>query len=200
MPSDSRRAGFTLIEVLAAVLIVSLVFGLLLESVTRNLHDLSRARNEARAAQLAEDRLRDLKVELESGEKLEDGVKEGAFEDPDADMRWQITVTPQTLALPADYKGELPPSPLFSASNEPPRATAPGQEPPLRLVQVRVFPEGVEPESVDPFVVLLASPPDASRLQGAQPGQPGAGANPTGTGASGAAPAPGMGGESGRAQ
>jgi prepilin-type N-terminal cleavage/methylation domain-containing protein len=180
--SDSRRDGFTLIEVLAAVLIVSLVFGLLLEAVTRNLRDLSRARTEARAAQLAEDRLRDLKIELEGGEKLEDGVQDGVFEDPDSDMHWQITVSPQTLALPADYKGELPPSPLFAVPNEPPPATAPGQQAPLRLVQVRVFPEGVDPESVDPFVVLLASPLDPARLQQLQ--QQGADPNVAATSAS----------------
>jgi prepilin-type N-terminal cleavage/methylation domain-containing protein len=165
LPSDSRSDGFTLIEVLAAVLIVCLVFGLLLESVTRNLHDLSRARAEARAAQLAEDRLTALGGELATGEKLEDGVKQGVFEEPDADMHWQISVTPQTLALPADYKGELPPSPLFAVSNEPTRAATPGQEPPLRLVQVRVFAEGVDPESVEPFVVLVTRPPDPARLQ-----------------------------------
>jgi prepilin-type N-terminal cleavage/methylation domain-containing protein len=157
--------GFTLIEVLIAVLIVSLVFGLLLESVTRNLADQSRARAGARASQLAADRVRDLKIELEGGEKLEDGVKDGAFEEPDQDMRWQISVAPQTLPLPPDYKGEISPSPLFSASNEPPRATKPGEEAPLRLVQVRVYPVGEEPESVDPFVVLLTAPPDPARLQ-----------------------------------
>ena len=65
--------GFTLIEVLAAVLIVSLVFGLLLESVTRNLADLGRSRLEARAADLAEQRARDLVTELAAGAALECG-------------------------------------------------------------------------------------------------------------------------------
>lgn len=173
MPSDSRRAGFTLIEVLAAVLIVSLVFGLLLESVTRNLADLGRARAESRRALLAADRVRELKAELESGEKLEDGVKDGVFDEPDQDMKWQISVTPQTLALPADYAGELPPSPLFAKSNEPPRPGNPGEEPALRLVQVRVYAPDEDPEGVDPFVVLLAAPPDPARL--AQARQPAAG-------------------------
>lgn len=165
MRSDSQPAGFTLIEVLIAVLIVSLVFGLLLESVTHNLSDLSRARAGARASQLAADRVRDLKIQLESNDKLEDGVKEGSFEEPDDDMRWQMSVTPQTLPLPADYKGELPPSPLFEAANEPRRARKPGEEAPLRLVQVRVYPAGEDPESVDPFVVLLTAPPDPAQMQ-----------------------------------
>ncbi len=180
MRSDSRRAGFTLIEVLIAVLIVSLVFGLLLESVTRNLADLSRARAGARASQLAADRVRDLRLELGGGEKLEDGVEEGAFGEPDQDMRWQIRVAPQTLVLPPGYKGEISPSPLFSASNEPPRAMKPGEEAPLRLVQVRVYAQGDDPESVDPFVVLLTAPPDPERLLQLQQ-QPGAAAGAAGT-------------------
>jgi len=157
--------AFTLIEVLIAVLIVSLVFGLLLESVTQNLKDLGRSRADSRAAQLGVDRMRELKLALEAGEKLEDGVQEGVFAEPDEDMKWQITVTPQTLPLPADYPGELPPSPLFAKANEPPAAPQAGLEPPLRLVQVRVWTGDEDPESVEPLVVLLAAPPDPTKLQ-----------------------------------
>ncbi|MFI5316943.1 MAG: prepilin-type N-terminal cleavage/methylation domain-containing protein [Myxococcota bacterium] len=164
----SKQLGFTLIEVLAAVLIVSLVFGLLLESVTRNLKDLSRARAETRSAELAEDKIAELRAELETGEKLDDGVTEGVFNSPDDDMHWQVGVVPQKLALPADYKGEVPPSPLFSAANEPPQKLAPGQEPPLRLIEVRVFAKDVDPASVDPFVILLTTPPDPARMQQVQ--------------------------------
>jgi prepilin-type N-terminal cleavage/methylation domain-containing protein len=162
---SSEHAGFTLIEVLIAVLIVSLVFGVLLESVTRNLSDLSRARAGARAAQLAADRVRQLKAELEAGEKLEDGVKEGVFDEPDQDMRWQISVAPQTLPLPPDYKGAVSPSPLFSAANELPKAAKPGEDAPLRLVQVRAYALGEDPESVDPFVVLLTMQRDEATMQ-----------------------------------
>ncbi|HTO09763.1 MAG TPA: prepilin-type N-terminal cleavage/methylation domain-containing protein [Myxococcota bacterium] len=175
MRSDiARESGFTLLEVLAAILIVSLVFGILLESVTRNLADLSRARAEARAAQAAENRMRDLRAELEMGDALKDGIQEGVFEEPDSDLHWQISVVPQSLTLPADYKGELAPSPLFQPLHE--RAPAPaasGQEPPLRVVQVRVYTAEQDPESVDPYVFLVASPPDPSKLQGLpqQPGQ-----------------------------
>jgi prepilin-type N-terminal cleavage/methylation domain-containing protein len=167
VPTRPSDTGFTLIEVLIAVLIVSLVFGLLLESVTRNLSDISRARAGARSAQLAADRVRQMKLSIETGEKLEDGVKDGVFEEPDEDMHWEMRVTPQTLPLPADYKGELPPSPLFAAPNEPrPRAdTETGAEPPLRLVEVRVFSADEDPNSVDPFVVLLTAPPDPGQLQ-----------------------------------
>src|SRR5262245_16691477 len=110
--------GFTLIEVLAAVLIVCLVFGLLLQSVTHNLADLSRARQEARAAQVAQDYLRDIEATLEAGDKVEDGVREEACGDPDKDLVCQTIVAEQKLPLPPDYPGELSPSPLFRAANE----------------------------------------------------------------------------------
>jgi prepilin-type N-terminal cleavage/methylation domain-containing protein len=191
--------GFTLIEVLAAVLIVSLVFGLLLESVTRNLADLGRVRAEARAAQLAEDRLRDMRIEIEAGTRIEDGVTQGTFDDPDQDMHWQIAVTPQTLALPAGYRGEMPPSPLFYAQNGPPRVPAPAPLPgpaashepgdtgpaePLRLVEIRVFPQGTDPQAVEPFVFLITGPPDTTQLpQPGTPGAPGQQTDPNGLGA-----------------
>jgi prepilin-type N-terminal cleavage/methylation domain-containing protein len=188
MSRDSRKRGgtpgFTLIEVLAAILIVSLVFGLLLEAVTRNLRDLSRARAEARAAQLAENRLRDLRADLDVGTKVDDGIKEGVFDAPDDDLHWRITIVPQKLLLPADYRGEMSPSPVFQdpagAHMPAPAPTAPpvpGQdpnEPPLRLVQVRVFTENQDPDGVEPFVVLLTTPAQAAAGQTTgQPGKPG---------------------------
>jgi len=163
--------GFTLIEVLAAVLIVSLVFGVLIESVTHNLHDLHRARQQARASRLAEEQMRGFLESVAAGEKLEDGVKEGTCQEPDEDLHWQISVSPQTLALPADYPGELSPSPLFAAPNEAPRPKTPGAEP-LRLIEVRVYPEDVDPQSVAPFVVLATTPTDPARVQQQQQTQP----------------------------
>jgi prepilin-type N-terminal cleavage/methylation domain-containing protein len=174
LPRSRSEAGFTLIEVLAAVLIVCLVFGLLLETVTRNLRDLSRARQEARAAQVAEDRVRELSVLISSGEKIEDGVREEPCSAENADdLICQTIVAEEKLALPADYPGELSPSPLFRRANEPPRNPAPGagQEPPLRLVQVRAYPPETDPNTVEPFVVLLVAPLDSAAQQQLQQGQ-----------------------------
>ena len=147
------------------MLIVSLVFGLLLESVTRNLADLGRARLEARAALLSEERARDIQQEIAAGTPLENGNSEGAYESPDDDLRWQITVSEQTLTLPDDYPLKTSPSPLFAAPGATPKAPMAGKVPPLRLVEVRVFPAEVAPETVDPFVLLVTSPPDPARLQ-----------------------------------
>lgn len=147
------------------MLIVSLVFGLLLESVTQNLADLGRARLEARATQLAEERVREVAQEIEAGTPLEDGVQEGTYDAPDDDLRWHITVSAQTLALPDDYPGKESPSPLFTAAGATPPVPVAGQVPPLRLVEVRVFPLEVEPETVEPFVLLVTAPPDPARLQ-----------------------------------
>lgn len=149
------------------MLIVSLVFGLLLESVTHNLADLGRARLEARGNELAEQRLRDLEIEVATGVPIELGVSEGAYEAPDDDLRWHITVSAQTLDLPADYPSKVSPSGLFTLAGANRAAAAPlaaGEVPPLRLVEIRVFPADVEPEDVDPFVYLVTAPPDPSRL------------------------------------
>jgi prepilin-type N-terminal cleavage/methylation domain-containing protein len=175
--TESNGHGFTLIEVLAALLIVSLVFGLLLESVTHNLADLSRARAEARGAQLAENKMRDLRADLEVGQEIKDGITEGVFDAPDNDLHWQIAIMPQSLVLPPDYKGELPPSPLFKVTGGPQPATASSDKDkePLRMVEVRVFGENTDPNTVEPFVILLTSKPDDSQLQQLQQGQNGQG-------------------------
>jgi prepilin-type N-terminal cleavage/methylation domain-containing protein len=158
--------GFTLIEVLAAVLIVSLVFGLLLESVTRNLAELGRARLEARAAALAETRVTELQLELGAGTALEDGEKDGTYEPPDDDLRWTVRVSALTLPLPADYPGEKSPSPIFALPGKAAPPLPRGQTPPLRMVEVRVFPaDEADPNSVEPTVLLVTSPPDPARLQ-----------------------------------
>ena len=152
---------------LAALLIVSLVFGLLLESVTTNLSNIGRARLEARAMQLAEERARDLEYEIANGAVVEDGTSEGAYEEPDDDLRWQISVSAQTLDLPADYPGKESPSPLFAVAGSREAARPPGPDdppPPLRLVEVRVYDADADPNDVDPFVLLVTSPPDPARL------------------------------------
>jgi hypothetical protein len=149
-------------------LIVSLVFGLLLESVTTNLADIGRARLEARAAQLAEQRVRELESEIASGAEVELGVSEGGYEAPDEDLHWEITVSEHTLDLPEDYPGEESPSPLFArpgAALSPAAQAVPGQAPPLRLVEVRVFEASAFAESADPFVLLVTAPPDPARLE-----------------------------------
>ena len=144
--SDGRgEHGFTLIEVLAAVLIVCLVFGLLLESVTHNLRDLSRAREEARAAEIAEDQTDELEVVLASGEKLEDGVREEHCSGEGVgEMICQTIVRPRS-SRSADYPGEASPSPLFTAANEPPRAPQPGQPHSRRSAWCRCAPIRLRP-------------------------------------------------------
>ncbi len=167
MPRARERAeGFTLIEVLAALLIVSLVFGLLLESGPTNLANIGRARLEARSMELAEQRARELEIQIASGELIEDGETEGVYEEPDEDLRWHTSVSARTLDQPADYPKEEPPSPLFAlAGSPPPPPAVPGEPPaPLRLVEVRVYGIDADPDSVDPFVLLATAPPDAGRL------------------------------------
>ena len=146
---------------------MSLVFGLLLESVTTNLSDIGRARLEAHATELAEQRARELEIEIADGKPFEIGVTEGAYEEPDDELRWHITVSEHTLDLPADYPGKEPPSALFARPGAAPAPVAAGETPPLLVVEVRVLPLDAAPESADPFVLLVtaADPARAQRLQ-----------------------------------
>ncbi len=151
------------------------MFGLLLESVTRNLSDIGRARFEARSLQFAELRAREIELELASGAVVEDGVSEGAFDPPDEDLQWHIAVSPHTLQLPDDYPGEKAPSPLFALPGAQPASGTAGADvpPPLRLVEIRVFAVDDDPNDAEPFVLLVTAPPDAALLEQIQPSSQG---------------------------
>lgn len=103
--SDARRhrprgaaAGFTLIEVLIAFVILALALGALLPGFSAGLRGLDAADDYATAALLAESRLAAVGREA----PLEEGTTSGAFDDR---FRWRLDVT----ALPeADPEGVLP--------------------------------------------------------------------------------------------
>ena len=125
-PSERGERGFTLIEVLAAVLIVCLVFGVLLESVTRNLRDLSRAREDAHAAQVAEDRVRELAARnrrrrQDRGRRERGALLRGAH-DQDLATCFRRSSRPRSWCSRPTIPGELSPSPLFTAARTSRRA------------------------------------------------------------------------------
>jgi prepilin-type N-terminal cleavage/methylation domain-containing protein len=145
-----RRDGFTLLEVLIAVFVLGSVLGSLLTMVGGNLARLSDARRELLEARLAEQRIREIEAEIQSGQEVRDGVDEGRFEAPNDDLAWQVVVEPYRIPLPIGYNA-APASPLFEMGDG---DAADG----LRRVEVRVFAAERDPESARPFVILVLEP------------------------------------------
>ncbi|MCP5068698.1 MAG: type II secretion system protein [bacterium] len=152
MRAAGEKHGFTLIEVLMAVLVVALVYGFLLEFVTDNLAALHRARSETEIARLSEQKLREVEARVLSGEELAES-EDGAFEEPFQDYLFRVDLTPYQIPLPASFTGQIAPSKLFvgTGPQDPSR-------PALLRIEVRVYLEDEDPEGVIPFVTLAPLP------------------------------------------
>ena len=84
-----KRAGFTLVEVLAAMLLVGIVLPAVMKGITLSQAAGSDARRRTEAAGLAEGKL----AELISTDAWQDGDSSGAF--PDApEYRWEFVAGP----------------------------------------------------------------------------------------------------------
>jgi hypothetical protein len=139
-----------LLEVMIAVFVLATVVGGLVSMVQANLQRLAEVRREIAAAELARERALAIFQRGLAGELPEPGTQEGRFPEPDDDLLWEQVVEPVALPLPPDSNTSPAPSVLF----ERPGSTARGL-PSLYRVAVRAFPEEVDPESVDPFVVFV---------------------------------------------
>lgn len=88
-PAPSRQSrscsGFTLIEAIAAFVLLALFLGVLMSSLSVSMRNTVRAEQESLAAQWAQSKL-DL---VGIGEKLETGDTRGEFDD---DFRWEMVV------------------------------------------------------------------------------------------------------------
>ncbi len=144
-------AGFTLLEVLIAVFVLGTVLGSLVTLVAGNLARLSDARGELLEMRLAEQRIRELEEEFQSGQELTDGFDSGRFEEPNDGIAWQVLIEPYRLPLPPGYEDVGAASPLFETAE-------PAAEVVLRRVEVRVFRVGNEPEAAKPVVILVPEP------------------------------------------
>ena len=144
------EVGFTLLEVMIAVFVLATVVGGLVSMVQANLQRLAEVRREIAAAGLARERTLEIFQKGVAGELPELGTREGRFPEPDDDLLWEQVVEPVALPLPLDSIASPAPSVLF----ERPGSSALGV-PGLYRVSVRAFPEEVDPESVDPFVVFV---------------------------------------------
>jgi len=156
----ARRAGFTLLEVMVAVFVFAIVMGPLITMVQQNLARLGRSRMQTEAARLAEERLRDLELEIEIDGLPELGTEEGTFDPPNDMLRWVLSVEPFAIELPEEYREHANSSSVF-ANQE---LSSGASEPTLYRVIFRVFREDEETELIDPFVTLLVEPFDPNGL------------------------------------
>lgn len=170
--SSERRAGFTLLEVLIAVFLVTTVLSVLVGLVTDNLRALADARQELEVSQLAEARIRELYSAAVGGEPPEIGSSSGFFDAPHEDMRWELEVEPYALPLPEDLEPEervrieelssvFAPVTAASAAAQSYGAQG-GLETSVRRVTLRVYREDTEPQEADAFALFTVDPPDLS--------------------------------------
>jgi len=162
-----RQAGFTLVEVLLAAFIASLVFGVLLSWMAQNLRAVGHAREQQRALLLGEQKARDFDLELRQSGLVEPGVESGEFAEPDADLGWEITVEAWQFPLPADFDLDLAPSPLFEPTSRQPK----DPKPPLHRVAVRVFKlDDPDTDLIQPFLLFGVVPGESPAADQAPPG------------------------------
>ncbi len=92
-----RARGFSLLEVIAAVMLLAIVFAALMQVAGGSLNQTARASSRSQAALWAQSKMET----LGRLEPLQGGHSEGRF---DATYRWQLEVTPWD-AVPADDPG-----------------------------------------------------------------------------------------------
>ncbi|MFB1011067.1 MAG: type II secretion system protein [Thiopseudomonas sp.] len=85
-----QQQGFTILEVLVAFVLASLLLGVILSGFSTGLGSVVRADNQSRAALVAQSRLAELSV-LKT---LEETELEGVAEGTDSAFRWKIRVAP----------------------------------------------------------------------------------------------------------
>lgn len=134
--ADPRAAGFTLFEVMAAVLVLGMLYAVLANAAMQGLHSEGETRRRFQASLLADQALAALETQLTLGVIPDSGTQEEA-EDP-----YLVSVTvqpfdPSVLIPPDSLEGEA------RASHETPAETllvepSSGNEGRLRRIDVRV--------------------------------------------------------------
>ena len=146
--------GFTLLEVVVACFVFCTVMAVLIQLVSQNLRRTADARDELRAARLAEGKLREVLFAAEKGELPDPGTNQGNFEGDDEDMAFEVAVETYGVPLPQGApKQVLQGSGVFVG----------GGKSALRRVVLKVYPaSGGDPEQAAPFVAFVAEPNPAA--------------------------------------
>lgn len=100
---DRPDGGFTLLEILVAFIVLSLVGGALLQLFHGGLRNVALSSEYSQAALLARSKM----AELDARNSVEPGESEGEF---DETFRWRLTTSPYT-----DPDGSLPPKADYQA-------------------------------------------------------------------------------------
>ena len=99
----SRQAGFTLIEILVSLVVLSLALGLLVRIFSSGLGNARLAEETAFATALAESRL----AEVGLAQPLAPGLREG---EEQARFRWRVEVSPYDVAEAEDPDADSAPN------------------------------------------------------------------------------------------
>jgi prepilin-type N-terminal cleavage/methylation domain-containing protein len=120
--------GFTLIEVLAAVAVLGLLYTVLAEGAMQALRAEGVSKRRLEASLLADSRLAEVELELEGNSV----PAVGATESEEDDFRVVVTVEPFDLMLPGLGAEDEKPGPLLGDLTQ-------DRSSPLRKIEVRVF-------------------------------------------------------------
>jgi type II secretion system protein I len=104
MSTTGNRSGFTLIEVLVAVTILSIGVVAIMQAFSVSLDALRRSHDVVRASDVMREQLAEAEMTAILGQKL-DPVYQGRETAPEGGMVWQTTVVPVPDASVSDLPG-----------------------------------------------------------------------------------------------
>jgi len=160
-PNDDPRAaerGFTLIELLVAFLVFVLAISALVEPTSQTLRFMARTRTDLDAIQLAELKMSQILSAAAGGTLPEFGSEQGTLgsdEGGSGGYAFVVEVTPFPVPVPRGTPPDrIAGLGLFAAGG---RGSG-GPEPAVRRVELRVFPEGQQPEGALALVAFVTEP------------------------------------------
>lgn len=95
-PTKSQRSGFTLLEIMIALAIVSIAMVSLLSLANRSIGVHDRLQRMTTATLLAQQKMAETELGARHGTKVETEL-EGVFSDPHGNFRWQINYADSPL-------------------------------------------------------------------------------------------------------
>jgi prepilin-type N-terminal cleavage/methylation domain-containing protein len=151
--SRSGDRGFTLLEVLLAVTILTAVMGSLIAIVTQNISRLTDARTELRVMRLAEEQMREILAASHRGSELDEATTDGVFPEPDDDLQWELVVEEYRVPLEHEDRKIADEVRLSSSFFAGERQGDPLGTSTLQRVELRIYGEDGR-QAIEPFVIF----------------------------------------------